>query len=93
MVRYDPQTMGGIDFDLAITESYDTPVYRALNNELLLQLLNAKQITIEQMLQVGAFPFGDQLLQLIQTQKQELERQQQQMLAAQQQGAAVPPQA
>ena len=84
VVRYDPQTMGGIDFDLAITESYDTPVYRALNNELLLQLLNAKQITIEQMLQVGAFPFGDQLLQLIQTQKQELERQQQ-MLA--QQGA------
>ena len=45
------------------------------------------------MLQVGAFPFGDQLLQLIQTQKQELERQQQQMMAAQQQGAAVPPQA
>ena len=89
VVRYDPQTMGGIDFDLAITESYDTPVYRALNNELLLQLLNAKQITIEQMLQVGAFPFGDQLLQLIQTQKQELERQQQ-MLAQQ---GALPAQA
>lgn len=85
VVRYDPQTMGGIDFDLAISESYDTPVYRALNNELLLQLLNAKQITIEQMLQVGAFPFGDRLLQLIQAQKRELEQQQQ--MLAQQQGA------
>lgn len=73
VVRYDPQTMGGVDFDISVTESYDAPVYRALNNELLLQLLNAKQITIEQMLQVGSFPFADRLLQLIQAQRQELE--------------------
>lgn len=80
VVRYDPETMAGVDFDLSITESYDTPVYRALNNELLLQLLNAKQISIEQMLQVGSFPFADQLMQLIQAQKQELEQQQQQLM-------------
>ena len=53
-------------------------------NELLLQLLNAKQINIEQMLQVGAFPFADRLLQLIQAQKQEIQNQQQ---ALAQQGA------
>ncbi len=91
-VFYDPEIMGGVDFDLAITESYDTPVYRALNNELLLQLLNSQQITLEQMLQVGAFPFGDRLLQLILSQRQELERRQQ-ALAAQQQGAEMPQQA
>lgn len=77
VVRYDPQTMGGVDFDLSISESFDTPVYRAINNELLLQFLNAKQITIEQLLQVGQFPFADRLLQLIQSQKQELQQQQQ----------------
>ena len=87
-VYYDPEIMGGVDFDLAITESFDTPVYRALNNELLLQLLNAQQISIEQMLQVGSFPFADRLLQLIQAQKQELAAQQQ-MLP----GVAVPGQA
>lgn len=80
VVRYDPETMGGVDFDLSISESFDTPVYRALNNELLLQLLNAKQITIEQMLQVGSFPFADQLLQLIQARQQELQEQQNQLM-------------
>ena len=75
IVRYDPQTMGGVDFDLSVSESFDTPVYRAINNELLLQFLNAKQITLEQMLQVGQFPFADQLLQLIQAQKEELQQQ------------------
>lgn len=84
VVRYDPQIMGGIDFDLSITESYDTPVYRSLNNEMLMQLLNAQQISLEQMLQVGSFPFADQLLQLIQSQKQEIQQQQQQLM--QQQG-------
>ena len=75
--------MGGVDFDISISESYDTPVYRALSNELLLQLLNAKHISIEQMLEVGNFPFADQLLQLIQSQKEQLAAQQQQMIAGQ----------
>lgn len=79
VVHYDPQTMRGVDFDLSIDESFDTPVYRALNNELLLQFLNDKQITLEQALQVGQFPFADQLLQLIQKQKDELQRQQEQL--------------
>lgn len=83
IVRYEPQTMAGVDFDLSISESFDTPVYRALNNELLLQLLNSKQISIEQMLQVGSFPFADQLLQLIQARQQELQQQQAQLMQAQ----------
>ena len=86
VVRYAPQTMGGVDFDLSIAENYDTPVYRAINNDFLMQLLQAQQITLEQMLQAGSFPFADRLLQLIQAQKEELARQQQ-ALAAQQQPA------
>lgn len=82
-VQWDPETMGGVEFDISISENYDTPVYRALSNELLLQLLNAKQISIEQMLEVGNFPFADQLLQLIQSQKEQLAAQQQQMIAGQ----------
>ena len=82
-VQWDPETMGGVEFDISISENYDTPVYRALSNKLLLQLLNAKQISIEQMLEVGNFPFADQLLQLIQSQKEQLAAQQQQMIAGQ----------
>lgn len=79
VTTYDPAIMGGIDFDLAISESYDTPVYRAINNELLMQFLNAQQITLEQLLEVGNFPFADRLLQMIRTNKEELQQQQQMM--------------
>lgn len=78
-VEYDPETMGGVDFDLSVSENYDTPVYRALNNDFLMQLLNAQQISIEQMLQVGSFPFADELLQLIQAKQQEIQNQQEQL--------------
>lgn len=76
VVTYDPQTMGGVDFDIALSESYDTPVYRAINNELLMQFLNAKQITIKQLLEAGSFPFADRLLQLIESDEQQLQNQQ-----------------
>lgn len=76
IVRYDPEIMGGVDFDLSIAEGYDTPVYRAINNEFLMQLMNAKQISLEQMLQAGDFPFADQLLQLIQSAQAQMQQQQ-----------------
>ncbi|MDR0973792.1 MAG: hypothetical protein LBM61_07420 [Prevotellaceae bacterium] len=79
VVRYNPAILGGVKFDLSVSESFDTPVYRALNNDFLLQMLNLKQITVEDVLQVGHFPFADQLLQLIQARKQELTNTQQPM--------------
>ena len=79
VTTYDPMIMGGIDFDLSISESYDTPVYRAINNDLLMQFLNAQQITLEQLLEVGSFPFADRLLQMIRSNKEDLMNQQQQM--------------
>jgi hypothetical protein len=79
IATYDPMIMGGIDFDLSISESYDTPVYRAINNDLLMQFLNAQQITLEQLLEVGSFPFADRLLQMIRSNKEDLMNQQQQM--------------
>lgn len=72
LVTYDPETMGGIDFDVALSESYDTPVYRAITNDMLMQLLQAQQITVKQLLEAGSFPFADRLLQLIEGEQQEM---------------------
>lgn len=80
LVAYDPQTMGGVDFDVALNESYDTPVYRAINNELLLQLLNAQQITLKQFLEAGSFPFADRLLQMVESNEQQMQNIQQPMI-------------
>ena len=79
VVAYDPETIGGVDFDVALSESYDTPVYRAITNEFLMQMLNAQQITLEQLLEAGSFPFADKLLQSVQAQKQEMANQQSMM--------------
>lgn len=78
LYTYDPETMGGVDFDVALSESYDTPVYRAINNELLMQFLNAKQITLKQLLEVGNFPFADRLLQLMGNDEEQMAQLQQQ---------------
>ena len=71
-VTYDPETMGGVDFDVALNESYDTPVFRAITNEMLMQLLNAQQITLKQFLEAGSFPFADRLLQMVESNEQQM---------------------
>lgn len=93
VVEYDPDKFDDIDFDLSIIESTSTPVYRQIANEFLLQVWQAGQISLEQLLEVGDFPFSDQLLQSINSQREQLERGEQpdgvspELLAQAQQGA------
>jgi hypothetical protein len=73
-VVYDKSRYGDVAFDLSITESTNTPVYRQMANDFLMQIWSANQISLEQLLQVGQFPFADELLQLIQSQKEQLQQ-------------------
>ena len=54
-----------MQFDLSITESTASPAYRLIANEYLLKFWEAGQISLQQLLEIGQFPFGDELLQLI----------------------------
>lgn len=72
-VEYDPKKLSDIEFDLSIVESTATPAYRAISNDMLIQLWQAKAISVEQLLEHGDFPFADNLLQSIQAQKEQLE--------------------
>lgn len=76
ILTFDPQKVKNIDFDLSITESISTPAYRQAQNELLLELLRMGQITVEQLLENGAFPFADRLLESIKTLKTEIANEQ-----------------
>ena len=69
---YDPKKIRDVEFDMSIVPSQSTPAYRAIANDFLMQLFNAKAISIEQLLQAGDFPFADELLQNIQSQKEQL---------------------
>lgn len=73
-IEYDPKKIRDVMFDLSIVESTSTPAYRQMANDILMQLWQAQAITTEQFLQHGDFPFGDDLLQSLQSQKEQLEQ-------------------
>ena len=72
-VEYDPQKIRNVEFDLNIVPSTATPAYRAMANDFLMEIFKAGQISLEQLLQTGEFPFADQLLQSLQSQREQLE--------------------
>ncbi len=71
-VEYDPKKIRDVEFDLSITESTTTPTYRMLANDILMQLWQSQAISVEQLLEHGDFPFADELLQSIKSQKEQL---------------------
>lgn len=73
-VEYDPRKIQDVEFDLSVVPSTATPAYRAMANDFLMQIWSSGQISLEQLLQNGDFPFADQLLQSLQSQKEQLEQ-------------------
>lgn len=73
-IEYDPKKIRDVEFDLSITESRSTPVYRQFANDVLMQLWQQQAISVEQLLEHGDFPFADELLQSIQSQKEQIEQ-------------------
>jgi hypothetical protein len=87
--HYDPDKIRGVSFDLRISEAVDTPAFRQKTNEVLLQLFQAQKITLEQMLDCGAFPFADKLMRHLKADEANQQQQamlQQAMMQQEQQG-------
>ncbi len=55
-------TLHDLEFDLSITPSTTTPAHRQATNATLMEIWKSGQITLEQMLRAGDFPFADALL-------------------------------
>ena len=73
-VVYDPKKIRDVEMDISVVPSQATPAYRAMANDFLMQLWQRQAISIEQLLQAGDFPFADELLQSLQSQRQQLEQ-------------------
>ena len=80
LINSHPEEVKDIDFDLSISEGTNTPVFRQLANDFLMQIWGAGQITLEQLLEHGDFPFADDLLQSVRAQKEEQKEQQNQAI-------------
>ncbi|MCU6767841.1 hypothetical protein OCV73_02565 [Barnesiella propionica] len=73
-IEYDPKKIRDIEFDLSITESTSTPAYRQMANDFLMEIWRTGQISLQQLLQHGDFPFADELLQSLQSQQEQMEQ-------------------
>jgi hypothetical protein len=89
-MMYDPEEVRNAEFDHTIAESTSTPAYRLVMNDFLMQLFQAGQITLNELLENGAFPFADKLLQTIQARQEQAQQAQQEMMMAQQAQQAMP---
>lgn len=65
LTKINEESVKNGEFDINITESISSPVYRIASNEFLLELFRMGQITLEMLLENGSFPFADKLLQSI----------------------------
>jgi hypothetical protein len=75
-IIYRPHDIRDAELELSIGESQSTPAYRMIMNDMLMTLMNQQQITLDEVLQVGAFPFADELRQVIQARKDSAQQQQ-----------------
>lgn len=74
MLLYDESRVKNIDIELAIVENTDTPAYRLMVNETLMQLKQFdtnNQLDLRALLEAGNFPFKDQLLDYMNKREQE----------------------
>ena len=72
----DTEKIRNFEWDCNIVESTTSPAYRQIANEFLMQLLQMQAIGVEQMLEVGDFPFADKLLQNLRSQQEQLQAEQ-----------------
>lgn len=73
IMEYDPEKVRDVEFDLSITESTTSPVYRMLANDFLMEIWRAGQINVEMLLENGNFPFADKLLQSLRAQQERVQ--------------------
>ncbi|MDE5688651.1 MAG: hypothetical protein K2I18_08530 [Paramuribaculum sp.] len=73
-IEYDPPRIRDVEFDLSIIESTSTPAYRQQASAFLTQLWSAGAISVEQLLEHGDFPFADELLQSIRSQREQMQQ-------------------
>ena len=73
-IEITPQRVRNVECDIRVIESASSPNVKDYANQFLMQIWSAGQITLEQLLENGSFPFADKLLQSIQSQAQQMQQ-------------------
>ena len=73
-VYWNAEKMEGVKFDLAISQGLDTPAYRQIIEQPLMDMLNNKHIDLKMFLRNTSMPYADKLLQMLQQQEEAIKR-------------------
>lgn len=68
---YDPAKVQNCEFDLTISDGYNTPAYQLLANDFLMELFRARAIDIKTMLENSSYPFASKILEAIRRNEQQ----------------------
>ncbi len=77
------------DYYILIAETNNSELYQSQLNQLLMSALQQRLIDFKTALEVGRFPFSDQILRLLERKEQEMQQQQAQQQAMMLQGQAA----
>jgi hypothetical protein len=69
---YDPELARDLDWDMAIAQGKDTPVYRQMVDDMLFELLKSNLIDLEMFLEHTSMPFAEKLLASVRTRMESL---------------------
>jgi len=71
---YDPEKLRDVEYDHKVIQGQDTPVYRAVIEDTLMNLLGTQLIDLEMYLEHSTMPYADKLLESIRRKRQEIEQ-------------------
>lgn len=71
---FDPEKIRNLEFDVSVIKGTDSPVYRQMIDETLMQLLEGQYIDLEMFLENTNMPFASQLMDTLQKRKQQMQQ-------------------
>lgn len=69
---WKPELIQGVDTEVKVISGVDTPAYRMMIDDLLMQLFQNQAIDVEMFLENSSIPFADKMLDKIKQKKQEI---------------------
>lgn len=69
---WKPELIKGVDTEVKIVSGMDTPAYRMMMDDLLMQLFQLQAIDVEMFLENSSIPFSDKMLEKIKQKKEEV---------------------
>ena len=68
---YNPDKVRDSDFDLTVSDGYNTPAYQLIANDFLMDLFRSNAIDVKTMLENSSYPFATKILEAIRRNEQQ----------------------